>query len=84
MGSVERETGLRRWWNPVVIHVCVCDDITSQIVCVHHWRCRKAIEYDLDFRNYRMACPASKMKIVGIPPKEYFCVLVGPLFSGLS
>lgn len=64
--------------------VCICDDITSQIVCVHHWRCREPIEYDLDFRNYRMACPASKMKIVGIPPKEYFCVLVGPLFSGLS
>lgn len=30
-----------------------------------------------------MACPASKMKIVGIPAEEYFCVLVGPPFSGL-
>lgn len=51
MGSVEREAGLRRWWSPVVIHVCVCDNITSQIVCAHHWRSREATEYDLDFRN---------------------------------
>ena len=57
-GNIEGESSLRRWWSPVVTHLCVCDESRSWIICAYLWRSRETTDSDPDIREYSsgMSC----------------------------